>query len=234
MCHTAMVPCLCTLPMTQYWNNNVLLSSTSFLNYQSAPKNTIYGFSHANNPVNSLFHFENDQEAGEQVASNEIDSWLLPNPYNNQIDGSLNLASYNGQFDDMPTQGIQPQASLQQTCVGIIPEATFGAMNLQQEWALNQFSFSPFHPGNLEEIVGIHSNSTSIPSLGTQQLCSSDDLKRPSQFPSMSRQEKILRYFEKKKSRKYEKKIIHSSRKIYARTRPRVQGRFARNSQTDA
>ncbi|KAK1435877.1 hypothetical protein QVD17_01649 [Tagetes erecta] len=277
--------------MTQIHHNNVLLSSTSFLNYQSAPENTICGFSHAsNNPVG------NDQEAAAaaaQMAANEIDSWLLPIPCYNQIDGPLMNASHeHGQFDDLvhtkanynqvnlneaygqsstaelveqqehtlnftqgfqndyPTSAVQlqsvyesmyvdkafkifddikPQASLQPTGAGIIPEANFGTMNLRREWALNQF---PFHPANLvEETVGIHSNSTTISS---QQQNSRDDSKRPSQFPPTSRRERILRYFEKKKSRKYEKKVIHSSRKMYARNRPRVRGRFVRSSQTDA
>lgn len=80
--------------MTQYYHNNVLLSSTSFLNYQSAPESTIYGFSHATNPVNPLFHVENYQEAGAQMETNKTDSWLLSNPCYSQIDGPFNLASY--------------------------------------------------------------------------------------------------------------------------------------------
>ncbi|KAK1435874.1 hypothetical protein QVD17_01646 [Tagetes erecta] len=132
----------------------------------------------------------------------------------------------------------RPRGSLQPTGAGIngiMPEANFGTMNLPREWALNQFPFSPFHPGNLtEEKVGIHSNSTKRSSLGTQQQNSKNGLKKSSQLTLASKQEKILRYVEKKKSRKYEKKIIHSSRTTYAQTRPRVQGRFARNSQANA
>ncbi|XP_076958848.1 zinc finger protein CONSTANS-LIKE 5-like [Bidens hawaiensis] len=139
MCHTSMVPCLGTSPMTQYWYSNVQLSSPTFPKYQSTPDNTIY------------------------------------------------VCHENGH---------------------------------------NQLEFSPFNPGNLvQETVGSHSSSTRTSSPGTQ-LVSKDDSKGP-----LSRQDRILRYFEKKKSRKYEKKIIYSSRKTYARTRPRIRGRFARSSQ---
>ncbi|MFS7939434.1 hypothetical protein Hanom_Chr05g00451671 [Helianthus anomalus] len=117
MCHTATVPCLCTNPMIR-WYNNVPLSSNNYLNYQRAPESTIYaGFSHASNLVNPPLHVEHDHEASDQMATNEIDSWLMSNPDNDQIAESLNLrscyASYNehqyqgGQFIQMQTQGIQ-------------------------------------------------------------------------------------------------------------------------------
>lgn len=118
LCHTSMVPCSCTNPMTQYWNHNVP-DLTSFLNYQSAPRSTIYGFSHASiNPVNPLFHAETNWDAGVQMATNEIDyPWLLPNPCYYQVDGSLSHTTYcswtgsqvHGHFDDhyMQPQGIQ-------------------------------------------------------------------------------------------------------------------------------
>nr|GEY84133.1 serine/threonine-protein kinase 16 [Tanacetum cinerariifolium] len=130
-------------------------------------------------------------------------------------------------------------ASLPPTDDGIVPEAKLSSfsntMNLPHEWEQNHLSFLPFHHGNLiEEAVGSHSNSTSISSEGTQQLILSDDSKKASEFPQMSRQDRILRYFEKKKARKYEMKIKYTSRKTYAQTRPRIRGRFARSSQTDA
>ncbi|KAI3820934.1 hypothetical protein L1987_08488 [Smallanthus sonchifolius] len=240
MCHTATVPCSCTNPMTR-WYNNVLLNPNNLLNYQITPENTIYGFPHASNLVNPSFHVENNQEASEQMAINEIDSWLQSDPGNDQIDGSLNIRSYcsccgnqyQGQFIQMQTQGFQ--ASLLPMVAGIVPEATnTGTMDLPQEWPLNHFSFSP---GNLirEGAVGTYSNSTSISSIGVQQLISPNDLQRPSEFPPMSRQDRILRYLEKKKARKYEKKIVNSRRKTYAQTRPRIRGRFAaRSSQTGA
>nr|GEZ38640.1 hypothetical protein [Tanacetum cinerariifolium] len=106
-------------------------------------------------------------------------------------------------------------ASLPPMDDGIVPEAKISrflnTMKLPQEWEQNHLSFLPFHHGNLiEEAVGSHSNSSSIFSEGTKQLISRDDSKKASKFPSMSRQDRILRYFEKTKARKYEKKRKYS------------------------
>ncbi|KAI3673305.1 hypothetical protein L6452_39422 [Arctium lappa] len=106
-----------------------------------------------------------------------------------------------------------------------------------REWGPNQFSLLPFRYGNLiDETVGSHSNSTSISSEGTQLIskaAAAASSKKPFKLSPMSRQERVLRYFEKKKARKYAKKIQYSSRKTYAQTRPRVHGRFARRSPAD-
>jgi hypothetical protein len=125
-CHTATTPCLCTNchasfyasnPMTQSYNNALPY-------YQGAPQNPISSYSQVSNPVNPLFHVENNQEVGEKIATNEIDSWLLPNPYNgenltslssHQIDGCMSFRSYSpwagnqyqGQFSQMQPQGIE-------------------------------------------------------------------------------------------------------------------------------
>ncbi|KAJ9568233.1 hypothetical protein OSB04_004199 [Centaurea solstitialis] len=103
------------------------------------------------------------------------------------------------------------------------------------EWTPNQFSLVPFHYGGnlIDERVGSHSNSTSISSEGTQLISRTAGSKKPLKLPPLSRQERVQRYFEKKKARKYEKKIQYSSRKTYAQTRPRVRGRFARSSSSD-
>ncbi|XAR51203.1 hypothetical protein NMG60_11005763 [Bertholletia excelsa] len=42
------------------------------------------------------------------------------------------------------------------------------------------------------------------------------------------REARVLRYREKRKNRKFEKKIRYASRKAYAETRPRIKGRFAK------
>nr|GEZ63744.1 hypothetical protein [Tanacetum cinerariifolium] len=119
-----------------------------------------------------------------------------------------------------PCKNMRPcldalQASLPPMDDGIVPEAKISrflnTMKLPQEWEQNHLSFLPFHHGNLiEEAVGSHSNSSSIFSEGTKQLISRDDSKKASKFPSMSRQDRILRYFEKTKARKYEKKRKYS------------------------
>ncbi|GJR37586.1 serine/threonine-protein kinase 16-like protein [Tanacetum coccineum] len=206
-------------------------------------------------------------EVGEQIAKNETDSWLLPNPYNgenltglssHQIDGCMSFRSYSPwarnqyqcQFSQMQPQDIQVNysgnygtflvqsssrdeqeqilkysqgiqhdfsrtiynntpadffnASLPPTDDGIVPEAKLSSfsntMNLPHEWEQNHLSFLPFHHGNLiEEAVGSHSNSTSISSEGTQQLILSDDSKKASEFPQMSRQDRSYVTLRKRK-----------------------------------
>lgn len=53
------------------------------------------------------------------------------------------------------------------------------------------------------------------------------------QFTRMNREEKVLRYREKRKARKFEKKIRYASRKASADIRPRVRGRFARKTNVE-
>ena len=46
----------------------------------------------------------------------------------------------------------------------------------------------------------------------------------------MNRKAGVLKYREKRKSRKFEKRIRYAYRKAYAEKRPRVKGRFARRA----
>ncbi|KAI3772006.1 hypothetical protein L6452_03180 [Arctium lappa] len=48
----------------------------------------------------------------------------------------------------------------------------------------------------------------------------------------MDREARVLRYKEKRKKRKFEKKIRYASRKAYAETRPRIKGRFAKRTES--
>lgn len=46
----------------------------------------------------------------------------------------------------------------------------------------------------------------------------------------MDREARVLKYREKKKNRKFEKTIRYALRKVYAETRPRIKGRFAKRT----
>lgn len=50
------------------------------------------------------------------------------------------------------------------------------------------------------------------------------------QLSPLDREARVLRYREKKKTRKFEKTIRYASRKAYAETRPRIKGRFAKRT----
>ncbi|XP_071725318.1 zinc finger protein CONSTANS-LIKE 3-like [Rutidosis leptorrhynchoides] len=51
---------------------------------------------------------------------------------------------------------------------------------------------------------------------------------------AVDREARVLRYKEKRKNRKFEKKVRYASRKAYAEMRPRVKGRFIKRTQLTA
>ena len=68
------------------------------------------------------------------------------------------------------------------------------------------------------------------PPKGTIDLFLSPLVQMPTQLTPMDREARVLRYREKKKTRKFEKTIRYASRKAYAETRPRIKGRFAKRT----
>ncbi|KAL1211382.1 Zinc finger protein CONSTANS-LIKE 2 [Cardamine amara subsp. amara] len=54
------------------------------------------------------------------------------------------------------------------------------------------------------------------------------------QLTPLEREARVLRYREKKKTRKFDKTIRYASRKAYAEIRPRIKGRFAKRIEIDA
>ncbi|KAK3010088.1 hypothetical protein RJ639_012209 [Escallonia herrerae] len=71
------------------------------------------------------------------------------------------------------------------------------------------------------------------PPKGTIDLFSNLPIQVPTQLSPMDREARVLRYREKKKTRKFEKTIRYASRKAYAETRPRIKGRFAKRTDAD-
>ena len=76
----------------------------------------------------------------------------------------------------------------------------------------------------------IHQQQTVLPSYN---LATSGSLSSLSQayggfFYQMSRKDRVKRYLDKKKRRKYDKRVRYASRKAYAEIRPRVGGRFVK------
>ncbi|XP_020264439.1 zinc finger protein CONSTANS-LIKE 2 isoform X2 [Asparagus officinalis] len=77
------------------------------------------------------------------------------------------------------------------------------------------------------------SNPHIRPSKGTIELFSGPPIQVPTQFSTVDREARVLRYREKKKMRKFEKTIRYASRKAYAEARPRIKGRFAKRSDVE-
>lgn len=71
------------------------------------------------------------------------------------------------------------------------------------------------------------------PLKGTIDLFSNPPVQVATQLTPMDREARVLRYREKKKTRKFEKTIRYASRKAYAETRPRIKGRFAKRTNAD-
>nr|AAG24863.1 CONSTANS-like protein [Ipomoea nil] len=86
-----------------------------------------------------------------------------------------------------------------------------------------------------ESTLSDTSISHSRASKGTIDLFSGPPIQMPPQLQlsQMDREARVLRYREKKKTRKFEKTIRYASRKAYAETRPRIKGRFAKRTDVD-
>lgn len=51
---------------------------------------------------------------------------------------------------------------------------------------------------------------------------------------NLTREQRVARYREKRKNRRFEKTIRYASRKAYAEIRPRIKGRFAKKEEIEA
>ncbi|XP_034706866.1 zinc finger protein CONSTANS-LIKE 2 isoform X2 [Vitis riparia] len=103
---------------------------------------------------------------------------------------------------------ISHSVSVSSMDVGVVPEAT----------TMSDISISISHPR---------------PPKGTIDLFSGPPIQMPTQLTPMDREARVLRYREKKKTRKFEKTIRYASRKAYAETRPRIKGRFAKRTDVE-
>lgn len=79
-----------------------------------------------------------------------------------------------------------------------------------------------------ENLIIDKSNPYMLP-VNTGGLYCSQKAKK---FCPIDRQARVLRYREKRKNRKFEKKIRYASRKAYAEMRPRINGRFVKRTES--
>nr|GEY22862.1 zinc finger protein CONSTANS-LIKE 5 [Tanacetum cinerariifolium] len=85
------------------------------------------------------------------------------------------------------------------------------------------------------------SSSSNIDAGTASEQSSIVDVSYPLVLPAINNEKKlsaadrearVLRYKEKRKNRKYDKKIRYASRKAYAETRPRIKGRFVKQMES--
>ncbi|GKV16896.1 hypothetical protein SLEP1_g27466 [Rubroshorea leprosula] len=94
-------------------------------------------------------------------------------------------------------------------------------------------SISSADVGIVPETTSDISISHIRPPTGTIDLFTGTPIQMPPQLTPMDREARVLRYREKKKTRKFEKTIRYASRKAYAETRPRIKGRFAKRADVE-
>lgn len=204
---------------------------------------------------------EEDDEAASWLLLNSVKTNNQSNGflYGGEVEEYLDLVEYNScgenQYQDEYNQ--QESHGMGDGSDSVVPVQCGGGIEqLQEQQKLQQnpqmeieyeasntgFSYTASISQSVSSIeAGIVPDATMIdisnshirPPKGTIELFSGPSLQMPHQFIPMDREARVLRYREKKKTRKFEKTIRYASRKAYAETRPRIKGRFAKRTDVE-
>ncbi|TKY50096.1 Zinc finger protein CONSTANS 2 [Spatholobus suberectus] len=190
----------------------------------------------------------------------EAASWLVLNPEKNDGDGLL----FGGEVDEglEPVEDCNscgenqlcddcsvPHKSCEVDSVGSVQNDQMEHRQLQRFQPGVEFDSSKPAYGSVNQSVSISSTEvnrvpestisdqlsishSNPPIMDTLDLSSGPPILMPSYLTY--RETRVLRYKEKKKTRKFEKKIRYTSRKAYAEIRPRIKGRFAKRNNVEA
>ncbi|KAL3813523.1 hypothetical protein ACJIZ3_014791 [Penstemon smallii] len=192
---------------------------------------------------NHVKHSDSQGNDNGPLFGGDVDEYLDLNEYN---------SCQNSQFNDQYNNNQQHYSVPQKSCASdsVVPiQYLHGKDQVQQQFIQlglefeagysypasmsHNVSLSPMDVGVVpESTMSDNSISHHRPPKGTIDLFSGPPIQMPTQLSPMDREARVLRYREKKKTRKFEKTIRYASRKAYAETRPRVKGRFAKR--TDA
>ncbi|GER49238.1 zinc finger protein CONSTANS [Striga asiatica] len=179
----------------------------------------------------------------------EVASWLLLNPLKGGGDsaafcgvavddyfdlgdfGSCHVAG-DGKFNDSGQQGYANGGAVQD-------KGGFGGgdrvvpiqLGLDFESSNVGYSYQATIPHTLD-VGAVPESTMSGPPNRAIDLFTGPIMQIPAQLSPMDREARVLRYREKKKTRKFEKTIRYASRKAYAETRPRIKGRFAKRTES--
>lgn len=184
----------------------------------------------------------NNQSNGFLFGTGEVDEYLdlmdcnscaenqLTDHYNQRQHYGVPQKSYAG--DSVVPVQLQQQQHFQ---LGLDFDSSKAAYSTFNGSAAQNVSVSSMDVGIVpESTITDGSISHSRPPKGTIDLFSGPSIRMPSQLSPMDREARVLRYREKKKTRKFEKTIRYASRKAYAETRPRIKGRFAKRTEVEA
>nr|UOF76496.1 CONSTANS-like protein [Olimarabidopsis pumila] len=134
----------------------------------------------------------------------ESTSHLQQSQHNFQL--GINYGCSSGAHYNNSLKDLNYSASVSSMDISVVPESTASDITVQ-------------HPRE--------------PKVTTNQL-SGPPTQMVQQLTPMEREARVLRYREKKKTRKFDKTIRYASRKAYAEIRPRIKGRFAKRIETEA
>ncbi|CAA7038584.1 unnamed protein product [Microthlaspi erraticum] len=153
-------------------------------------------------------------EEEEDEDDREVASWLLPNPGKSSNNGFLFGVEYLDLVDYSMDNQFEDQYSQYQRSFG-----GDGVVPLQvEESTTGHLQVDITVPRTLKE--------TRTEQESTHQIVQ--------QLTPKEREARVMRYREKKKTRKFDKTIRYASRKAYAEIRPRIKGRFAKRKETEA
>ncbi|KAK4271872.1 hypothetical protein QN277_020500 [Acacia crassicarpa] len=196
------------------------------------------------NPVKNNNHSSNNnnQSNGFLFGSGEADDYLdlmdcnscaenpLTDHYNQQQHYDVPQKNYAG--DSVVPVQQQQQQHFQ---LGLEFDSSKSGYSVFNGSVTQNVSISSIDVGIVpESTISDGSISHSRPPKGTIDLFSGPPIQIPLQLSPMDREARVLRYREKKKTRKFEKTIRYASRKAYAETRPRIKGRFAKRTEVEA
>ncbi|XP_077217424.1 CONSTANS-like 2 [Tasmannia lanceolata] len=203
-------------------------------------------------PASKVEEVEDEDEAASWLVFNSAKNDNQSNNgflYGGEIDEYLDLVGYNS---DTENQYHDHYSVMNGASDSVVPAANEEKQKQQQNLQLDmEFEASKVgftYSASLSNSVSISSmeasivpdatmtdisNSQTRPPKGSIDLFSGPPLQIPPQFSPMDREARVLRYREKRKSRKFEKTIRYASRKAYAETRPRIKGRFAKRTDVE-
>ncbi|CAJ1947288.1 unnamed protein product [Sphenostylis stenocarpa] len=182
-------------------------------------------------PVKGNEEDENGFLYGDEYLENLVDCNSCGhnnNQFSNVYQHQQNFITVPQNYAVVPVQGLQQAQHFQTGLEFDSSKAGFSYDgSLSQSVSVSSMDVGVVPESTISDISMSYSKSP----IGTGDLF--PPLFMPSHLTPLDREARVLRYREKKKTRKFEKKIRYASRKAYAETRPRIKGRFAKRTDVD-
>ncbi|XP_050237332.1 zinc finger protein CONSTANS-LIKE 1-like [Mercurialis annua] len=179
---------------------------------------------------------------GNKSIEEEADSWLLLDIDNdgNLIDSGFDYQCQ-GQNDQQQFSSVHQEGTGSDGVIPVQFSELKDQQNQQQQniyadswYEASKAAFTNSASSSQPNPIGYHLTPSNVPNSYSRFLNGTTGLLPScSLFMPQSREERVLRYREKRKSRKYEKKIRYAARKANAESRHRVKGRFAKKTDMD-